>query len=344
MEQATKWADLAMARMVAESLPPTPQHFAIWYSYFSGDLPDLTRALDKLAENGQVLTAERMAELHGKFFSFDHEKHAIREAGARIQGALGHLLDLLRASGADSDRYGKALQHFGERVEVRELEQLSALVDAIAAETQLMTEHNRRLHSQLQSSSSQMDELRRNLDVVRQEAITDSLTGLFNRRLFDASLGEAVARAAQDGRPLSLLMTDIDHFKRFNDAHGHTIGDHVLALVARTVKESIRATDTAVRYGGEEFAVILPDSRMADAVRIGEQIRKSVASKKLVNRSRNVTLGTITLSVGVAQLARGESPADLIKRADAALYDAKQSGRNRVAAKEARGTEAGQGG
>lgn len=344
MEQASNWADHALARMAAESLPPTPQHFAVWYSYYSGDLPDLTRALDKLAEAGQALTAERMAELHGRFFGFDQEKQAIREAGARIQGALSHLLDLLRASGADTDRYGKALQHFGERVEVQELEQLSALVDAIAAETRLMAEQNRSLQSQLQSSSSQMDELRRNLDVVRQEAITDSLTGLFNRRLFDASLGEAVARAAQTGRPLSLLMTDIDHFKRFNDAHGHTIGDHVLALVARTVKEAIRATDTAVRYGGEEFAVILPDSRMADAVKVGELIRKSVASKKLVNRSRNVTLGTITLSVGVAQLARDEAPADLIKRADTALYDAKESGRNRVVAKEARGRETAQGG
>ncbi|QQP87912.1 diguanylate cyclase [Skermanella sp. TT6] len=344
MEQATNWADRAMARMAAESLPPTPQHFAIWYSYYSGDLPDLNRALDKLAEAGHGVTAERLAELHDRFFSLDHEKQAVREAGARIQGALSHLLELLRASGAGSDRYGRALQQFGEDMEVRGLEQLSALVDAIAAETRLMAEHNRELHSQLQSSSSQMDELRRNLDVVRQEAITDSLTGLFNRRLFDASLAEAVARAAQTGRPLSLLMTDIDHFKQFNDAHGHTIGDHVLALVARTVKESIRATDTAVRYGGEEFAVILPDSRMADAARLGEQIRKSVASKKLVNRSRNVTLGTITLSVGVAQLARDETPADLIKRADAALYDAKQSGRNRVVAIGSRDRDTGQGG
>ena len=119
-----------MARMAAESLPPTPQHFAIWYSYYSGDLPDLNRALDKLAEAGHGVTAERLAELHDRFFSLDHEKQAVREAGARIQGALSHLLELLRASGAGSDRYGRALQQFGENMEVRGLEQLSALVDS----------------------------------------------------------------------------------------------------------------------------------------------------------------------------------------------------------------------
>ena len=90
-------------------------------------------------------------------------------------------------------------------------------------------------------------------------------------------------------------MTDIDHFKKFNDNYGHTIGDHVLALVARTVKECIRSSDTPVRYGGEEFAVILPNVRISDAIRVAEQIRTAVASKRVVNRSKNITLGTITL-------------------------------------------------
>jgi diguanylate cyclase len=130
-------------------------------------------------------------------------------------------------------------------------------------------------------------------------------------------------------------MTDIDHFKKFNDNYGHTIGDHVLALVARTVKECIRSSDTAVRYGGEEFAVILPNIRIADAIRVAEQIRTAVASKKVVNRSKNITLGTITLSVGVARYVPGESVGDLIKRADAGLYAAKRTGRNRVVVEEA---------
>ncbi|WP_037452252.1 GGDEF domain-containing protein [Skermanella stibiiresistens] len=334
MEQATNWASQATSRMLAESLPPTPRNFNIWYSYFSGDAPDLNRALDRMIEIGRPLTAEVMEELHGKFFSLDHEQKVVLDAGVQIQSALLQLLDLLKSCGADTDRYGNALHQFGAGLETHGLEQLRALVDAIAAETAVMAERNRKLQNQLVSSSTQMEELRRNLDIVRRESVTDSLTGLYNRRRFDVSLDEAAARATQIGRPFCLLMTDIDHFKKFNDAHGHTIGDHVLALVARTVKECTRATDTAVRYGGEEFAVILPDVRMADAVKVAEQIRKSVASKKLVNRSKNVTLGTITLSIGVSQFTRGEPLAELIKRADTALYEAKQTGRNRVVAKD----------
>src|SRR4051794_19591671 len=175
------------------------------------------------------------------------------------RGALSQLLDLLRSSGADSDRYGKALQMFGTKLEAPGLEQLRSLVDVIAAETKLIARKNQHLQDQLHLSGAQLDELRRNLDSVRQEAITDSLTGLFNRRKFDESIQEAATQATQAKTSLCLLMTDIDHFKKFNDNYGHTIGDHVLALVARTVKECIRSSDTAVRYGGEEFAVILPN-------------------------------------------------------------------------------------
>jgi diguanylate cyclase len=335
MDQESGWADQAMKRMVVEALSPTPHNFTIWYGYYSGEVPDLTRAIDVDAAAGKPFSPERMEELYGKFFSFDREQRAVRDTGIRIQGALGQLLDLLRSSGADSDRYGKALLMFGTKLEAPGLEQLRSLVDAIAAETKLVAKKNQHLQDQLHLSGAQLDELRRNLDSVRQDSITDSLTGLFNRRKFDEALQEEATQAAQTKTSLCLLMIDIDHFKKFNDNYGHTIGDHVLALVARTVKECIRSSDTPVRYGGEEFAVILPNIRIADAIRVAEQIRTAVASKKVVNRSKNITLGTITLSVGVARYVPGEPVGDLIKRADAGLYAAKRTGRNRVVAEEA---------
>jgi diguanylate cyclase len=334
IEQATSCAARAMSRIAAEGLPPTPQYFSLWYNYFSGHMPDLTRAVDELAAAHRPFTPERMEQLYNKFFSVDREEQMVRDAGDRIQSALGQLLDLLRSSGADSDRYGKALQQFGSRLAVPGLEQLRALVDAIATETKLVAQRNQKLQDQLQSSSAQMEEMRRKLDSVRQEAVTDSLTGLPNRRKFDQTLHETTERAAQTGAPLCLLMIDIDHFKEFNDTYGHTVGDHVLALVARTMKECIRSTDLAARYGGEEFAVILPSSSLADAVRIAESIRTSVASKRIVNRSKNQTLGTITLSIGAAPFADGDSLADLIKLADRRLYAAKRQGRNRVVAED----------
>ena len=311
MDQESGWADQAMKRMAKESLSPTPHHFAIWYGYYSGEVPDLIRAIDLDIAASKPFTPDRMEELYGKFFSFDREQRAVVQAGMRIQDALGQLLELPG------------------------LEQLRSLVDAIASETKLVAQQNQRLQDQLHLSGAQMEELKRNLDSVRQESITDSLTGLFNRRKFDETLQEAAARSVQTGAPLCLLMTDIDHFKKFNDNYGHTTGDHVLALVARTLKECIRSSDTPVRYGGEEFAVILPNVRISDAVRVAEQIRTAVASKRVVNRSKNITLGTITLSVGVAHYVPGEPLGDLIKRADAGLYTAKRTGRNRVVAEDA---------
>jgi len=340
MEEATNWAGQAMARIAAESLAPTPQHFTLWYTFYSGHAPDLTHAVNALMAAQRPFTPERMEELYKKFFSFDREEQMVRDAGKRIQGALGQLLDLLRSSGADSARYGKALQVFSTRLEVPGMEQLRGLVDAIAAETKIVTLQNQKLQIQLQSSSAQMDELRRSLDSVRQEASTDALTGLPNRRQFDQALHEAADRSNQTGAPLCLLMVDIDHFKRFNDSYGHTVGDHVLALVARTMKECIRNTDTPARYGGEEFGVILPSSQLHDAVRIAEQIRLAVASKKVVNRAKNQSLGTITLSVGATQFIHGEDLADLIRRADDGLYTAKRTGRNRVVAETGKKADA----
>ncbi len=136
--------------------------------------------------------------------------------------------------------------------------------------------------------------------------------------------------AAAGGEPLCLLMADIDFFKRFNDTHGHPIGDQVLKLVARTLTETLKGRDTPARFGGEEFAVILPQTVLESAVIVAEQIRVRVASRVIKRRDTQQQLGSITLSIGVTQYRPGDTIADLVQRADEALYAAKGAGRNRV--------------
>ncbi|CAO3400004.1 Putative diguanylate cyclase (GGDEF domain) [Azospirillum palustre] len=138
--------------------------------------------------------------------------------------------------------------------------------------------------------------------------------------------------SVRDEQPLSLLMVDIDHFKSFNDTHGHLVGDHVLKLVARMLTECIKGRDTATRYGGEEFAIILPRTSLENATRLAEQVRVFVGGRQIVNKARNANYGTVALSVGVAQFRPGEPALTLVRRADQALYAAKRSGRNRVTA------------
>ena len=129
---------------------------------------------------------------------------------------------------------------------------------------------------------------------------------------------------------MTLLLCDIDHFKKFNDTWGHQTGDQVLRLVASCLAENVKGRDTAARYGGEEFGVLLRGTGLEAAAKVAEQIRQTVETKKLVKKSTGDILGNITISIGVAQFAPGDTIEAVVRRADACLYGAKQNGRNLV--------------
>jgi two-component system, sensor histidine kinase LadS len=156
-------------------------------------------------------------------------------------------------------------------------------------------------------------------------AFYDALTGAYNRRYFDEKIREEVSRALRYERSLSLLMIDIDHFKKVNDDYGHQKGDQVLAAVAGILKGSLRGTDIVCRYGGEEIAVILPETSADNAWKIGENCRKNIAAQS----ARTVDRG-VTVSIGVSELVGIGKSAHFIKMADLALYRAKKNGRNQV--------------
>jgi len=156
-------------------------------------------------------------------------------------------------------------------------------------------------------------------------AHSDPLTGLHNRRAAEQALERQINKASLSGKPLSLIICDIDHFKSINDRYGHPAGDAVLKSVAGLLLHRIRSRDIAVRWGGEEFLLLVPDSSLTQATELAERIRKGVEGLVLPN------IDPVTLSLGVAELTPGETSACLIQRADSALYQAKRGGRNRVA-------------
>lgn len=171
-----------------------------------------------------------------------------------------------------------------------------------------------------------------NLDLretLRQQSLRDSLTGLYNRRYLEENLARELARCQRHGLPFSVVMLDIDHFKRFNDQHGHAAGDALLAAVGRLLRESIRVEDMACRYGGEEFILVLPDTTHADALQLADAIRQSIGSTTV--RHMDKVYGPATASLGVASAPQGGfDAAHLQQAADNALYAAKRDGRNRV--------------
>jgi diguanylate cyclase (GGDEF)-like protein len=159
----------------------------------------------------------------------------------------------------------------------------------------------------------------------KRNAMIDGLTGLYNRRWIDEALPRFVTRYARSQHPLSVLMIDVDHFKKFNDTYGHAIGDKVLVVVARALRENLRPTDLVARYGGEEFLVILPDTNVEAGLQCAERVRAAVAAEKLEDADTR-----ITISLGGACLKTGEAMADILARADEALYASKHGGRDRV--------------
>lgn len=181
------------------------------------------------------------------------------------------------------------------------------------------------LAQRMRSNNQQLSESVQRSRALEREANTDALTGLLNRRWLDQSIPRFIARHAHAQKPMSVLMVDIDHFKLFNDEHGHSVGDAVLTLVAQTVWKCLRPTDLAARYGGEELLVILPDTGLDGARIAAERLRASIAGVQLPEVERR-----ITVSIGVSALDADDTAVALIDRADSLLYLAKQRGRNRV--------------
>jgi two-component system cell cycle response regulator len=173
------------------------------------------------------------------------------------------------------------------------------------------------------------ERLRDNVQMSIEMAITDALTGLYNRRYMESHVGTLVDQAAARGKPLTVLILDIDYFKSINDSWGHDAGDEVLREFALRIRKSIRGIDLACRYGGEEFVVVMPETDLAVATMVAERLRRRIAGEPFPIQQGERAL-EVTISIGIATLGRGEDAAAVLKRADQALYRAKRDGRNRV--------------
>ena len=197
---------------------------------------------------------------------------------------------------------------------------------SLLAAARQMLEANQKLHAELAEARAELHDHARRIEVHMTEARTDALAGVANRRALDEELTRRYAAWQRQGIPLSFMILDVDHFKRFNDTYGHQAGDEVLRGIGRVLAASVRDMDFVARYGGEEFAFVLPGTRLDDAKSAAERIRTAIAGAKHMFADQELS---VTMSVGLAELCAGDTLASLLKSADTALYAAKSNGRNR---------------
>jgi diguanylate cyclase len=330
-ERAHALAKTAIGLMAERMVPPTPENFELFYTYAAGENLALSRIIDEMMIKRLAFAPAVLDDLRKRFLARVWMEEKMDSFGQGVADTLESVLAKLEEAGQSTVDYGHQLSKASGALGTSQSpDALRGLIETLRAATLTMSQRTKTLETELQRSSLEVNELQQKLDSVRRESLTDPLTGVANRKAFDTELGKAVAHARETGQPLSLLMCDIDHFKQFNDTWGHQTGDQVLRLVANCLSENVKGRDTAARYGGEEFAVIVRGAPLSAAVTIANQIRNAVQSKKLVKKASGDILGTITISIGVAELNRGDDPSALVQRADACLYGAKNAGRNCV--------------
>ncbi len=307
-----------------------PPSYTLWYEYVVGQNKGLCDELAIRMALGKPLSIDETHALYAKHVA-EPDIVATDELQHQLEGTLDSLWQVASSAGSEARRYGESLRDCGEQLEAPQgVDAVRKIVNALAAETRRMQESNARLTAELESKRSEMSELSGKLASIRSEALQDPLTGLTNRRGFQKVIDETLA-ARKDGLSnWSLLMVDIDHFKRVNDTHGHLLGDKVLQAVAKVLRNFIKGAEMAVRLGGEEFALVLPDTSQDRAAALAEDIRKTVASGT-IRRADQKSIGAVTVSIGVAGYRIAESIEQWLERADKAMYTAKQGGRDRVA-------------
>lgn len=325
------YGDIALSYLKRNELSAIPRNYELWYTYAAGFNQALNRAINRLFSARGGVSEPEINDIYDRYLSPHQLGDRIDKVGSEISDEIDSIIGLMDSSLDASGSYGKTLQGAQSAIsKVSTPDQLKPLIAKLVRETKKTQETNLHLEEQLKESRTQIGTMQERLEAIRYESLTDELTTLSNRKHFDQSIERAIQEARESGDELTLLLSDIDHFKKFNDTFGHQTGDQVLRLVALAVKQNVKNEDTACRYGGEEFAVILPRTSLEQALKIAEGIRKSVISKELVKRSTGENLGRVTISIGVSKLRPDDTAGDVIGRADEALYAAKDAGRNMV--------------
>jgi len=329
-KSSEEYLRLALPLMARYGVAVNPTNYAVFYEYVSGTNRPLQEALDKQAQTPAGVTDGFLQALYMRYISPCDEQRMTRVQD-EMRNLLSEVSDSVTHAGQEAALFDRSLGACEARLgESPDVTTVSQVLSSVRSDTQSMQQANTSLQRQLEESKEEIETLRKEVESAREETLKDPLTGLGNRKGLTQAWEQIRGHTNSQQPPLCLLMMDIDHFKRVNDTYGHLLGDKVIKMVAAVIRQTVKGKDVAVRYGGEEFAVLLPDTPPEGARTVAEQLRTTVENGVIRRLDSGDPIGKITISIGIGICREGESMSDFIARADAALYRSKQTGRNRV--------------
>lgn len=329
IELAETFVASALDNLREHNIPPTPENLMVWYHYAQEDLPQLNRELEMVVKRGGGFSADICQQLYQRFF-VDVDRRQLD----LLREVIGKMISNFSAGTTELE---DGLNFFEQILAQTDTElasspdakSLKKLVEVVFSASSDMREKGAAAREHMAKMKAEIGQMRTAYNELARHALEDPLTGIANRRAFDQIFNEHVESAKVSKSRFCLLLVDIDNFKQFNDNYGHLIGDKVLRFISSMMRNTIKGQDFLSRFGGEEFAIILPNTVYGGGVTLASAIVKKIASTPLrINAGE--TIDPVTVSIGVADSLPGEKSEALFKRADVALYKAKDLGRNRV--------------
>ncbi|PWK46323.1 GGDEF domain-containing protein [Pleionea mediterranea] len=307
-------------------IPAEPVAYSVSYEYNHSVMHELVEFIDAFEAEQKSLDDDSLDQIFREFILVKY---------IDVDGFNKTVSDIVDDTGAAVTEARNQLREFRQflkqaREQLKQLKESNTreLVHSLITNTEATFQSVQALESHLHTVKAEMRTLQKKYTIMQREARQDQLTGLLNRNALQSEFDKLIKDS--DKQPITLVVADIDLFKNFNDQHGHTIGDKVIKLVADTLQSNLKGSDIVSRYGGEEYVIVLPNTQLSDCAALMNRIRETIARLYFVNKSNNERIDCITMSFGIAGYQAGDNFHSLFDRADKALYQSKQNGRNQV--------------
>ncbi len=331
LTKSAEYLRLALPLMSRHGIPVTPINYAVLYEYVSGNNQLLKQKMDTLLLHHKQLDSKDIKGLFDEFIDLKHEYCRLEDAHQRFSNLHMNFSLALEEACENTTSFSNSLDACKQQMEEDSTPQfIESLLRDLSKSTQTVLHKNRDLLTELNIARIEINDLKQQLIDAKRQTVTDTMTNLPNRKAFFDHMHRHIEALKTEFSRSALLMIDIDHFKNINDTFGHLFGDKVIKTVAEVLRRMTKGKDVAARFGGEEFIIHLPDTDMAGARVVADAIRRTIENASIINPLNNKIVSKVTVSIGITELIADDELDVAIARSDKALYEAKNSGRNRV--------------